>query len=73
VIGFDAGKAQRAAIRNRYFLGAITQGPCQIGFKAVEFAVQAAKGQAVANLDTGAKLYDSTNMGQPDIAQLVYD
>jgi ribose transport system substrate-binding protein len=73
VIGFDAGKAQKAAIRNKYFFGAITQDPYQIGFKAVELAVQAKKGQSVANVDTGAKFYDSTNMDQPDIAQLVYD
>ena len=73
VIGFDAGKAQKAAIRNKYFLGAITQDPYQIGFKAVELAYKAIKKQPVADVDTGAKFYDSTNMDQPDIAQLVYD
>ena len=73
VVGFDAGKAQKAAIRNKYFLGAITQDPYQIGFKAVELAYKAVKGQPVADVDTGAKFYDSTNMDQPDIAQLVYD
>jgi ribose transport system substrate-binding protein len=73
VIGFDAGKAQKAAIRNKYFFGAITQDPYNIGFKAVELAYKAVKGQAVADVDTGAKFYDSTNMDQPDIAQLLYD
>jgi ribose transport system substrate-binding protein len=73
VIGFDAGKAQKAAIRNKYFLGSITQDPYQIGFKAVELAYKAIKKQPVADVDTGAKFYDSTNMDQPDIAQLVYD
>jgi ribose transport system substrate-binding protein len=73
VVGFDAGKAQKAAIRNKFFLGAITQDPYQIGFKAVELAFKAFKKQAVADVDTGAKFYDSTNMDQPDIAQLVYD
>jgi ribose transport system substrate-binding protein len=73
VVGFDAGKAQKAAIRSKYFLGSITQDPYQIGFKAVELAVQAVKGQKVANVDTGAKFYDSTNIDNPDIAQLVYD
>ena len=29
VIGFDAGKAQKAAIRNKYFFGSITQDPVQ--------------------------------------------
>jgi len=73
VVGFDAGKAQKAAVRNKYFLGAITQDPYQIGFKAVELAVMAIKKQPVADVDTGAKFYDSTNMDQPDIAQLLYD
>ena len=73
VIGFDAGKAQKAAIRNKYFLGAITQDPYQIGFKAVELAYKAIKKEPVADVDTGAKFYDVTNMDNPDIAQLVYD
>jgi len=73
VIGFDAGKAQKAAIRNKYFFGAITQDPYQIGFKAVELAVMAIKKQPVADVDTGAKFYDYTNIDNPDIAQLVYD
>ncbi len=73
VIGFDAGKAQKAAIRNKYFFGSITQDPYNIGFKALELAYKAVKGQPVANVDTGAKFYDSTNMDQPDIAQLLYD
>jgi ribose transport system substrate-binding protein len=73
VIGFDAGKVQKAAIRNKYFFGAITQDPYNIGFKAVELAVKAVKGEKVADIDTGAKFYDSTNIDDPDIAQLVYD
>jgi ribose transport system substrate-binding protein len=73
VIGFDAGKAQKAAVRNKYFYGAITQDPYNIGFQAVELAYKAVKGEPVADVDTGAKFYDSTNMDQPDIAQLLYD
>ncbi len=73
VIGFDAGKAQKAAVKNKYFFGAITQDPYQIGFKAVELAYKAVKGEKVADVDTGAKFYDPSNMDQPDIAQLLYD
>ncbi len=73
VIGFDAGAAQKAAVRNKYFFGAITQDPYNIGFQAVELAYKAIKKQPVADVDTGAKFYDSTNMDQPDIAQLLYD
>ena len=46
VIGFDAGAAQKAAVRNKYFFGAITQDPYNIGFQAVELAVQGGKGRA---------------------------
>ncbi len=73
VIGYDAGKAQKDAVRKKLFLGSITQDPYQIGFKAVEMAYKAAKGEPVANVDTGAKFYDSTNMDQKDIAILLYD
>lgn len=73
VVGFDAGKAQKAAVRNKYFFGAITQDPYNIGYQAVELAYKAVKGEPVANVDTGAKFYDSTNMDDPDIAQLLYD
>jgi ribose transport system substrate-binding protein len=73
VIGFDAGKAQKAAVRNKYFFGAITQDPYNIGFQAVELAYKAVKKEPVADVDTGAKFYDSTNMDQPDIAKLLYD
>ncbi len=34
----------------------------QIGFKAVELAYKAFKGETVANVDTGAKLYDAKYM-----------
>jgi ribose transport system substrate-binding protein len=73
VIGFDAGAAQKAAVRNKYFFGAITQDPYMIGYDAIELAYKAINGQAVSNLDTGAKFYDASNMNQPDIAQLLYD
>ena len=73
VIGFDAGKALKTAIRNKYFLGAITQDPYNIGYKSLELAYMAVKGQPVSNVDTGAKWYDSTNMDQPDIEPALYD
>jgi len=73
VIGFDAGKAQKAAVKSKYFFGAITQDPYQIGFKAVELAYKAVKGEKVADVDTGAKFYDASNMDQTDIARLLYD
>jgi ribose transport system substrate-binding protein len=73
VAGFDAGTAQKNAVRNGWFYGSVTQDPYQIGYKAVELAYMAAMGEAVADVDTGAQWYDSTNIDDPDIALLVYD
>jgi ribose transport system substrate-binding protein len=73
VAGFDAGATQKNAVRQGWFLGSVTQDPFQIGYKAVDLAVKAAKGETVADVDTGAKWYTSENMDQPDIAQLLYD
>ena len=73
VAGFDAGTAQKNAIRNGWFYGSVTQDPYQIGYKAVALAVQAANGEAVADVDTGAQWYNATNIDEPAIALLVYD
>lgn len=73
VVGFDAGEAQKNAVREGYFLGSITQDPYQIGYKAVELAYKAAQGESVSDVDTGAKFYTDENMDDPDIAPLLYD
>ena len=73
VIGFDAGEAQKNAVRQGYFLGAISQNPYQIGYLAVELSVKAANGEPVSDADTGAVFYNADNMDDPDIAQLLYD
>jgi ribose transport system substrate-binding protein len=73
VAGFDAGKTQKDVVRQGLFLGSVTQDPYQIGYLAVELAVKAAKGEAVADADTGAKWYDASNMDDDDIKDLIYD
>ncbi len=73
VAGFDAGAAQKNAIRNGWFYGSVTQDPYQIGYKAVELAVKAANGETVADVDTGAQWYNAANIDDPAIALLVYD
>ncbi|MEG1393109.1 MAG: ABC transporter substrate-binding protein [Christensenellaceae bacterium] len=73
VAGFDAGKTQKSAVTNGWFLGAVTQDPYQIGYQAVELAVKAALGEKVADVDTGAKWYNAANITDPAIADLVYD
>ncbi len=73
VIGYDSGQQQMDAIRAGTEAGAITQDPIGIGFKCVEAAVNALKGQTLAkNIDTGFKYYDKTNIDNPDIAALLY-
>jgi ribose transport system substrate-binding protein len=73
VVGFDAGAAQKNAVREGYFLGSITQDPYQIGYKAVELAYRAAQGEEVSDVDTGARFYNSENMDDEEIAPLLYD
>jgi ribose transport system substrate-binding protein len=73
VIGYDAGEGQKNAVRSGYFLGSITQDPYSIGYKAVELAYKAYKGETVSDVDTGAKFYDASNMDDADIAPLLYD
>jgi len=73
VIGYDAGAAQKNAVRNQYFLGSITQDPYMIGYKAVELAYKAYKGESVSDVDTGAKFYTYQNMDDEDISGLLYD
>src|SRR5438093_6418589 len=73
VIGYDSGQQQMDAIRAGTEAGAITQDPIGIGFKCVEAAVNALKGQTLQkNIDTGYKYYDKTNSRNPAIAALLY-
>jgi len=73
VAGFDAGAAQKNAVRNGWFYGSVTQDPYHIGYYAVEMAVAAAKGETVADKDTGAQWYNADNIEDEMIALLVYD
>ena len=73
VVGFDAGKGQKTAVQNGWFLGSVTQDPYQIGYKAVELAYKSYKKEVVNNVDTGAKWYNKQNLGNPEISELVYD
>ncbi|HKM08093.1 MAG TPA: ABC transporter substrate-binding protein [Sphaerochaeta sp.] len=73
VLGFDSGAAQKNAVREGYFFGSVTQDPYSIGYKAVELAYQAYKGEKVSDVDTGAKFYDKSNMNDADIKGLLYD
>jgi ribose transport system substrate-binding protein len=74
VIGYDSGKQQTDAIRSGVEAGAITQDPIGIGYKCVESAVKAIKGETLPkNIDTGFYWYDKTNIDDPKVKAVLYD
>jgi ribose transport system substrate-binding protein len=74
IVGFDSGKQQKDAIRDGSMAGAITQNPVGIGYKTVEAAVKALKGEKLPKvIDTGFYWYDKTNISDPKIAAVLYD
>ncbi len=72
-IAFDAGELIKGAVRDGRLAGAVTQDPLQIGYKTVELCVKAAKGESVADVDTGCQWYTAANMDEPKIAPNLYD
>jgi ribose transport system substrate-binding protein len=73
VIGYDSGKQQLDAIRSGVEAGAITQDPIGIGYKCVEAAVKAMKGEKLPKtIDTGFHWYDKTNIDSDAIKPLLY-
>jgi ribose transport system substrate-binding protein len=74
IVGYDSGKQQKDAIRDGVIAGSITQNPVGIGYKTVEAAVKAIKGEKLPKvLDTGFYWYDKTNITDPKIAAVLYD
>ena len=74
IIGYDSGKQQKDAIMSGEMAGAITQNPVGIGYKTVEAAVKALKGEKLPKvIDTGFYWYDKTNIDDPKIAAVLYD
>lgn len=74
VIGYDSGKQQMDAIRAGTEAGAITQNPVGIGYKCVEAAVKAAKGESLPKvIDTGFYWYDKNNIDDPEIQAVLYE
>ena len=73
VIGYDSGKQQIDAIKSGVMAGAITQNPVGIGYKAVEAAVKALKGEQLPKtIDTGYYYYDKTNVDDEKIKAVLY-
>ena len=73
VVGFDSGQAQTDAIRSGVVAGAITQDPIDIGYRCVEAAVKALKGETLPKtINTSFHWYDQTNMDSATIKPLLY-
>ena len=74
VVGFDAGAAQKNAVRKGYFYGSVTQDPYMIGYLSVELAVKAINKEAIDPIvDTGCQFYTMANMDNAGISNLLYD
>ena len=74
VIGYDSGAQQIEAIREGIMEGAITQNPIGIGYKAVEAAVMALRGEELPEtIDTGFYYYDASNIDDEEIAAVLYE
>ncbi len=74
VIGYDSGAQQIEAIRSGLEEGAITQNPIGIGYRAVEAAVMALRGEELpTTIDTGFMYYDATTIDDEEIAAVLYE
>jgi ribose transport system substrate-binding protein len=74
MIGYDAGKQLKDEVKAGIVAGAISQDPVGIGYKCVDAAVKAMKGEKLPKtIDTGFVWWDKTNMDDPKIAPLLYD
>ena len=74
IVGYDSGKEQKAAVASGEMAGAISQNPVGMGYKTVEAAVKAIKGEQLPKvIDTGFYWWDKNNMNDPKIAAVLYD
>ncbi|XAH22605.1 ABC transporter substrate-binding protein [Xylophilus sp. GW821-FHT01B05] len=74
IVGYDSGKQQKDAIRDGLIAGSITQNPVGIGYKTVEAAIKALKGEKLPKvIDTGFYWYDKSNIDDPKITAVLYD
>ena len=74
VIGFDSGKLQLDAIRSGLMYGAVQQNPVGMGYRTVEAAVKALKGETLPNhIDSGFVWADRANLDSAEVKAVVYE
>lgn len=72
--GFDAGTAQKAAVKDGTLIGSVTQSPLMMGKGAIETLTKICKGEDVEmDQPTDAAWYDAKNMEDDDISPNLYD
>lgn len=72
-IGFNSGAAQKNAVRQGWFTGAVTQDLYHMGYLTVQMAARSYGGTAISSMDTGSAWYTSANVDDPDVARMLYD
>ena len=72
-VGFDSGTVIKAAVRSGVMFGAVTQSPVGIGTVLIDLLLAAAKGEPVADTDTGCAFYTAENIDSEAIAPNLYD
>jgi ribose transport system substrate-binding protein len=74
VIGFDSGKLQLDAIRSGLMYGAVQQNPVGMGYRTVEAAVKALRGETLpAHIDSGFVWADRANLDSAEVKAVIYE
>jgi ribose transport system substrate-binding protein len=71
-VGFDFSPPLIDALKSGEINALVAQNPVKMGYTGVKVMVDHLHGQTVnANIDTGVKLLDSTNLTTPDVQKLI--
>jgi len=74
VVGYDSGKLQIDAIKSGLMYGAVQQNPVLMGYKTVEAAVKAIKGETLPKkIDSGYVWADKSNLDSPEVKNVLYE
>lgn len=75
VIGYDSGKLQIDAIRSGLMYDAVQQNPVLMGYKTVEWAYKATKGEKPPSkiIDSGYVWADKSNIDSAEVKAVIYE
>lgn len=76
IVGFDSGRPQIDAIKEKIILGSITQRPYQMGYDSVAKAVEVIKNPKIKLpkfLNSGFYWYDADNLKSEEIRKSLYE